>query len=438
MTTNYESYLKTSLAKYKYADIAKRDVLNVFQQFKDLRPAYNPYIFNDGSKKELLNLDGTIPVSYRSVTYNIPVCIWILDTHPYNPPMVFVKPTTSMQIKQGRNVDANGKVDLPYLRDWRYPQSDLLGLIQILVIVFSDDPPVFSRGQAQAQRQQQQYSQQQPSNLPYPSQGGFQMPTPGGTTANPPAYSQYPSGGYNQAGSRPEYNYGGNYPQQGFPAYPPSTGSYPQSGQQQYPSQTPYPGYPQSQYPTSTASTVTSSSQSGPGNTNTVTEEHLRMSLLSAVEDKMKRRLREIFEQAQAEMNVLHKTQTDLLQGRDKLDKMMKDLDTEKNDIENNIQMLKEKDSEVKNALDKMGKQGGLNIDDAVVTTMPLYKQLVNSFAEEQAIEDALFYLGDALRKDVIDIDVFLKQVRELSRRQFMLRALITKCRDKAGLSPLA
>ena len=36
-----------------------------------------------------------------------------------------------------------------------------------------------------------------------------------------------------------------------------------------------------------------------PGSNQTVTEEHLRMSLLSAVEDKMKRRLREIFEQAQ-------------------------------------------------------------------------------------------------------------------------------------------
>lgn len=43
--------------------------------------------------------------------------------------------------------------------------------------------------------------------------------------------------------------------------------------------------------------TVTSSAQ--PGSTSTVTEEHLRMSLLSAVEDKMKRRLREMFEQAQ-------------------------------------------------------------------------------------------------------------------------------------------
>ena len=36
-----------------------------------------------------------------------------------------------------------------------------------------------------------------------------------------------------------------------------------------------------------------------PGSNQTVTEEHLRMSLMSAVEDKMKRRLREIFEQAQ-------------------------------------------------------------------------------------------------------------------------------------------
>lgn len=35
--------------------------------------------------------------------------------------------------------------------------------------------------------------------------------------------------------------------------------------------------------------------------------------------------------------------------------------------------------------------------------------RLLNSFAEEQAIEDAIYYLGEALRKDVIDLDVFLK-----------------------------
>lgn len=45
--------------------------------------------------------------------YNIPICVWIMDTHPYKPPMVFVKPTSTMQIKTGRHVDSNGKVDLP-------------------------------------------------------------------------------------------------------------------------------------------------------------------------------------------------------------------------------------------------------------------------------------------------------------------------------------
>ena len=37
------------------------------------------------------------------------------------------------------------------------------------------------------------------------------------------------------------------------------------------------------------------------GRTNTVTEEHLKASLLSAVEDKMKRRLKETFAQAQVQ-----------------------------------------------------------------------------------------------------------------------------------------
>ena len=65
-------------------------------------------------------------ITFSGATYNIPICIWLMDTHPYNPPMVFVKPTSTMQIKQGRNVDSNGKVDLPYLREWRFVSEDLV------------------------------------------------------------------------------------------------------------------------------------------------------------------------------------------------------------------------------------------------------------------------------------------------------------------------
>lgn len=60
--------------------------------------------------------------------------------------------------------------------------------------------------------------------------------------------------------------------------------------------------------------------------------------------------------------------------------------------------------------------------------------RLLNAYAEEAAIEDVIYYLGEALRTNVIDLELFLKHVRQLSRKQFMLRALMQRCRQKAGL----
>lgn len=61
--------------------------------------------------------------------------------------------------------------------------------------------------------------------------------------------------------------------------------------------------------------------------------------------------------------------------------------------------------------------------------------RLLNAYAEEAAIEDSIYYIGEALRNGVLDLEVFLKHVRQLSRKQFMLRALMQKCRQKAGLA---
>lgn len=41
--------------------------------------------------------------------------------------------------------------------------------------------------------------------------------------------------------------------------------------------------------------------------------------------------------------------------------------------------------------------------------TALLIFRLLNAFAEEQATEDAIYYMGEALRKGVIELDVFLK-----------------------------
>ncbi|XP_044212390.1 E3 ubiquitin/ISG15 ligase TRIM25-like [Thunnus albacares] len=145
-----EGALKKMLKQYKYRDLTLREITNVISQYKDLKPVMDAYVFNDGSTRDLMGLAGTVPVSYRGNVYNIPVCLWLLDTYPYNPPICFVEPTSAMMIKTGKHIAADGKIYLPYLHEWKHPTSDLYGLIQVMIVLFGEEPPVFSRPTSQA------------------------------------------------------------------------------------------------------------------------------------------------------------------------------------------------------------------------------------------------------------------------------------------------
>ncbi|KAB0360739.1 hypothetical protein FD754_004895 [Muntiacus muntjak] len=321
-----ESQLKKMVSKYKCRDLTVHETVNVFTLYKDLKPVLDSYVFNDGSSRELMNLTGTIP--------------------PYNPPICFVKPTSSMTIKAGKHVDANGKIYLPYLHEWKHPESDLLGLVQVMIVVFGDEPPVSSRPTVSAP-----YPPHQATGPPNTS---YMPGLPSGISAYPSGYPPNPSG----------------YP--GCP-YPPG-GQYPDTTSSQYPSQPP----------------VT-----------TLAEE-------------------------------------DLKKGHQELGEMATCLDQEVAEVAENMELLRKRDEELSSALEKMENQSENNdTDEVIIPTAPLYKQILNLNAEENAIEDTIFNLGEALRRGVIDLDVFLKHVRLLSRKQFQLRALMQKARQTAGLSDL-
>ena len=69
-----------------------------------------------------------------------------MDTHPQNAPICYVNPTPDMHIKVSMYVDHNGKIYLPYLHDWQPTgSSDLLGLIQVMIVTFGEFPPVYSK-----------------------------------------------------------------------------------------------------------------------------------------------------------------------------------------------------------------------------------------------------------------------------------------------------
>lgn len=87
------------------------------------------------------------------------------------------------------------------------------------------------------------------------------------------------------------------------------------------------------------------------------------------------RRMKEQFQQNQAELETLKRTQEELKQGKIKLDVILNRLEKEKNDLDKNITLLKDKEQELDKAIERIGNEESIDVDDAVTTTAPLYKQ---------------------------------------------------------------
>lgn len=166
----------------------------------------------------------------------------------------------------------------------------------------------------------------------------------------------------------PPYPTANNMPGFGaFPLYPPTSSS--QYQYPPYPGQ--YPGYP----PTTNYVPPPFNNALQTGGTGTIKDEHIRESLLSAIQDKLMRRMKEQFQQSQAELDTLKRTEEELKQGKAKLDSILMKLEKEKNDLDKNITMLKDKEQELNKAVERISNQESIDVDDAVTTTAPLYKQ---------------------------------------------------------------
>jgi len=364
--TEYDSVIRTHLQTDKYRDIerTKRDALEVLGFYRGLKPTNEQFVFNNGVNKTMLALKGTIPIRYKGNTYNIPIYIWLMDTHPYNAPMVFVKPTSDMKIKVSRHVDHNGKVYLPYLHDWKHDSSDLLDLIQVLIITFQEQPPVYA---VQSSPQPQPQPVMPPMNVPYPTQ-----------------------------------NYATPYPPiTAMPMPPMSMPSMPQP--------CPPTSYPQPMFETL----------------------NVRTTLMSAAEEKLRRRLEDIYLAAEIE----RKTGEHIKVGKDRLEVMMRRLEEENATLQRNMEVCRTDCVQLQSRITESEEDKGLDIDEAIQAPTPLHKQIVHTFAEEAALEDTIYYLGESFRSGKMDLETFQKHIRVLARKQFTLRLLLQKCRQKAGLA---
>lgn len=113
------------------------------------------------------------------------------------------------------------------------------------------------------------------------------------------------------------------------------------------------------------------------GSSDTITEEHIRASLISAVGDKLRRRLIEQHSQLQAELETLRRTQQELTNGSSKLTDLFNKLQKEKQELDKNVNILQDKETELEREIGKLSENQSIDVDEAVTTIAPLYKQYV-------------------------------------------------------------
>ncbi|KAJ7954564.1 protein ELC-like [Quillaja saponaria] len=158
--------------------LIREHLVSLTKNVPSLDPKTATFTHNDGRTVNLLQADGTIPMNFRGVAYNIPVVIWLMESYPRHPPCVYVNPTRDMIIKRPHPfVNPSGLVSTPFLQNWVYPSSNLADLASNLSILFGRDPPL--------------YSQRRPTPNPNPNPNSNFGIAPGGNSSNLGSTSGY-------------------------------------------------------------------------------------------------------------------------------------------------------------------------------------------------------------------------------------------------------
>ncbi|KAF9428156.1 hypothetical protein BGZ94_003236 [Podila epigama] len=364
-----------------YADVEA--VLRLYQNF--LVPKAETYTHDNGRSQLLLSLIGTIPIVYQSATYNIPVAFWLPTSYPSVAPIVFVTPTALMLVKAGNYVDISGRCYHPYMAYWsQRSDSNLVDLISIMQGVFSQEPPVYAKSSATTQQQQQlQQQQQQQQQQSSPSLGNYPSPTTSLRPA-PPILTYSPRPATSTTSQLP-----GTHSQQQN-RYPPST-SFGSQAQQLTPQQ-------------------------------------------ALLYTKLQAALLEFNTASSREMDnlVTVNKQLNMAESRTKAEiQSLKELNAK---IQYNITTLSRCIEQLTSKIEQIRSWPEEPVDEIICGSSVVHNQLFELVAEEIAIEDTIYYLGKALSQDKVELNAYMKHLRNLSREQFMKKALIKKVKSQLGL----
>ncbi|GLJ26629.1 hypothetical protein SUGI_0517690 [Cryptomeria japonica] len=374
--------------------LIRQHLVSVIQEFPSLQAKTAMFSHNDGRTVNLLQAEGTVPMYYQEVMYNIPVIIWLLESYPRQAPCVYVTPTRDMIIKRGHpHVNASGMVSIHYLQAWVFPSSNLADLVRNLSLLFGQDPPLYTKQSAPQSRPSPsppphtaqsvhmnpiQSPHMAPTSLPHGPNPNAQ-----GTLVRPPVPA--PRGGYLYNNHR----------------LPPS------------PQRPPHMEDP---------------------------SEVFKRNAINKLVEMLHNDMAELRKKTEEEMDGLFNTQAVLRQREEQLESGLREMQEEKEGLEQQLQLILTNTDVLETWLrtNEDKKKDAIDIDDVFEPCDTLSKQMLESTAADLAIEDILYSLDKAVQEGVIPVDAYLKNVRALSREQFFHRATAAKVRAAQMQSQVA
>jgi ESCRT-I complex subunit TSG101 len=160
--------------------------------------------------------------------------------------------------------------------------------------------------------------------------------------------------------------------------------------------------------------------------------------LQDQVSQKLESELRQV-QQATKQLLIKDLQDQRRLEQEGGLAKQMEFLTRQETQLKQHHATLDKAITEMKDALERAKeakKSGGdsqqsHSVDDLCVPATALDQQMLDLSAQNAALADALYFLDRALQKGSIDLQVHLKHVRQLSKKQFLVRAHLEKIEQR-------
>lgn len=410
MSTDVSTLLHRLGGVYRDPSRVSRDASKLLRSpvGSNLLPSISPLTQNTGEETPpVLVFSGTVTMSYKGGTYNIPVDIYLPPPYPVRPPVAFVRPTEGMMIKENhRHVAPDGMVYMPYLHEWRPHSHNLVEMVVMLSSLFGSSPPCFAKP------------------------AGHKATASGSAAASRASHGGAYNSAYNSANSAHSAASNGSTGG-GSATKPPSYGAAQQeraaleASRKEEADRVERERQAQNELQRAIDESRNEEERKGrEAEREKIETENCRRRLTASLQSG----LQSLYHETRAEIQGDLRDQSAVERAAKGLDKAADGLAAQKSELEEGVQAINEATVRIKAFIASTEGKKVEPTPDELANPGDIHSaQMLKLAGENTAISDAMYFLDRALVRGRVDLKEHMKRVRRLAKRQFLVRAHLMK-----------